>query len=59
MNSSSHEADVLKGDPDEGGRTDNPLSHPRPNIKAMTNKQRNWFSSFEKGKTAENVDSSR
>ena len=31
----------------------------RPNIKAVTNKQRNWFSSFEKGKSAENVDSSR
>ncbi len=25
----------------------------------MTNKQRNWFSSFEKGKSVENVDSSR
>ena len=32
---------------------------PRPNIKALTNKQRNWFSSFEKGRSVENVDSAR
>ena len=32
---------------------------PRPNIKELTNKQRNWFSSFERSKTNEPIDSTR
>jgi hypothetical protein len=47
----------------EGGKEPNNKSGidatPRPNIKALTNKQRNWFSSFEKGRSVENVDSAR
>ena len=32
---------------------------PRPNIKELTNKQRNWFSSFERSKNNEPIDSAR
>ena len=43
---------------------ENASSKPRPNVKELTNKQRNWFPNFEKGKTpnatvTENVDSAR
>lgn len=50
----------VDSDTDSLGKSISESSTPgRPNIKALTNKQRNWFSSFEKGKSAENVDSAR
>ena len=50
----------VDSDTDSLGKSISESSTPgRPNIKALTNKQRNWFSSFEKGKSVESVDSAR
>jgi hypothetical protein len=50
---------VADSDTDSVGKSMADSTPSRANIKALTNKQRNWFSSFEKGKSAESVDSSR
>ena len=56
----SYQQNVIEnGNNEDGGPRKTSLGGPRPNIKELTNKQRNWFSSFERSKTNEPIDSTR